>query len=68
MAADRDHGTLLQFFGGDEVPPAASEIDKRFCELARYLGADLPLNSQKHMAMELLLQSRDAAVRAKVFR
>lgn len=61
------HGTL-QFFAYDHLPDNLREVSKLFGDLAEKLEEMLPHNSQKWSCMERLLEAKDCAVRAKLFK
>jgi hypothetical protein len=54
---------VLQFFAFGHLPPALRDVSRPFGELAKSL-LDLPDNPQRELALTLLLQAKDAAVRA----
>ena len=56
----------LQFFQYAHLPPHLQDVSKPFGDLAAKLVADLPANDQLYLALTLLLQSKDAAVRARL--
>lgn len=58
--------TILQFFESDHLPPHLSVISKRFQDLADVLVASLPRNAERTVALRKLLESKDAAVRARI--
>jgi len=68
MLDPRDHGSTMQFFAYDHLPPEVAEISKPFSELARTIHDTLPHNWQTTMALQKLLEAKDCAVRAKLFR
>lgn len=71
---------ILQFFAYEHLPPHLQTISKPFCELAHALvegdnafnsgtltfGPPLPRNAERTVALRKLLESKDAAVRAKL--
>lgn len=59
---------LLQFFKYDHLPHHLQVASMPFCELARDLDNRLPDNQEKTMALRKLLESKDCAVRAEIFR
>jgi hypothetical protein len=63
----RSHGTL-QFFAYEHLPPDLREVSKPFGELAMFIDKNLPINSQKWAALQKLLEAKDCAVRAKLFK
>ena len=64
-AADApDH--IEQFFAYDHLPVTLQEISRPFCELAKLIVTTLPRNPERTVALRKLLESKDAAVRAKI--
>jgi len=61
------HG-ILQFFAYEHFPPETHEVGRMFGELAQWIEASIPSNMQKWSALEKLLESKDCAVRALLFR
>lgn len=60
--------TLLQFFSYAHLPVHLQEVSKQFCELALALDAQLPNNPEKTVAFRKLLEAKDCAVRAVLFK
>lgn len=60
--------SLLQFFGYSHLPDELQEISKPFCDLATQIDTILPNNAEKTTALRKLLESKDCAVRAHIFR
>lgn len=58
--------TILQFFEYGHLPPPLAAVSKPFCELAQQIVAMLPRNAERTVALRKLLESKDAAVRARV--
>jgi ATP-dependent Clp protease ATP-binding subunit ClpA len=59
---------LLQFFAYEDLPEHLQEHSKPFCDLARRLVDTLPRNPERTMALRKLLEAKDCAVRAKLFK
>lgn len=59
---------LLQFFAFDHLPPRLQEVSRPFGELARSLEATLPDNPEKTVAFRKLLEAKDCAVRAVLYK
>jgi ATP-dependent Clp protease ATP-binding subunit ClpA len=59
---------LLQFFVDEHLPEHLREHGKPFGDLARRLVETLPRNPQRTMALQKLLEAKDCAVRAKLFK
>lgn len=54
---------ILRFFSYAHLPPHLAEASKPFCDLAGRL-AELPPSEQRDLALQRLLEAKDAAVRA----
>lgn len=59
-----DH--IMQFFAYAHLPPHLAEVSKPFGDLADAIVATLPRNQERTVALRKLLESKDAAVRAKL--
>ncbi len=57
---------FLQHFEYDHLPPYLQEISKPFGDLARQICDTIPRNQERSVALRKLLESKDAAVRAKL--
>ncbi len=57
----------MQFFAWQHLPPHLQEISKPFGELAESVLL-LPDNSERTTALRKLLEAKDCAVRAKLFK
>ena len=78
MTKDR----MLQFFAYDHLPPELRRISKPFCELAHAIamgdeckesgavafGSELPSNPERIVALRKLLEAKDCAVRAFLYK
>ena len=56
---------IAQFFAYAHLPPHLQEVSKPFGELAELI-LTLPRNPERTVALRKLLESKDAAVRAKL--
>lgn len=56
---------VMQFFVYSHLPPHLQEVSKPFAEMAQVILA-LPKNEERSVALRKLLESKDAAVRAKL--
>ena len=56
----------LRHFAFEHLPPNLQEVSRPFGELAAALVARLPKGGQLDLALTLLLQAKDAAVRAYI--
>ncbi len=59
---------LLQFFEFAHLPPALAAVSGRFCDLAYSVVALLPRNPERTVALRKLLEAKDCAVRALLFK
>lgn len=58
---------LLQFFAYAHLPPHLQEVSKPFGELANHL-LTLPRNPERTVALRKLLEAKDCAVRAVLWK
>lgn len=61
---DREH--ILQFFAWQHLPAHLAEVSRPFGDLADKIVETLPRNPERTVALRKLLESKDAAVRARV--
>jgi len=59
---------LKQFFAYEHLPEHLQEHSKPFCDLADHLIETLPRNPERTTALRKLLEAKDCAVRAKIFK
>jgi hypothetical protein len=59
---------ILQFFAYEHLPAHLQEVSKPFGLLAQQIAETLPRNPERTVALRKLLESKDAAVRAKLFK
>lgn len=59
---------LLQFFKYEHLPAHLQVISKPFCDLANRIVEELPSNPERSTAIRRLLESKDCAVRAALFK
>lgn len=59
---------LLQFFAYEHLPPYLQQVSKPFGDLARELANTLPSNAESTTALRKLLEAKDCAVRAVLFK
>ena len=57
---------LIQFFAYDHLPPHLQAVSEPFAKLADVIVIALPRNPERTVALRKLLESKDAAVRAKL--
>lgn len=59
---------MLQFFVYDHLPDHLQSISAPFHGLAHRLAKELPANPERTMALRRLLEAKDCAVRARLYR
>lgn len=59
---------VLQFFNWTHLPPHLQLISARFEVLATYIVENLPRNPERTVALRKLLEAKDAAVRAAIYK
>lgn len=59
---------LLQFFAYDHLPPHLQAHSRPFHDLANELVNNLPENQERTAALRKLLEAKDCAVRARLFK
>ena len=63
-----NHDYLLQFFAYEHLPSHLQEASKPFGELAALIVKTLPSNPERTVAPRKLLEAKDCAVRALLFK
>lgn len=59
---------VLQFFAYDHLPDKLKEVSRPFGVLALQLADTLPQNAELTVALRKLLEAKDCAVRALLFK
>lgn len=59
---------MIQFFAYEHLPAHLQEHSKPFGDLAAHLVATLPRNPERTVALRKLLEAKDCAVRARLFK
>lgn len=59
---------ILQFFTYEHLPPQLAAVSRPFSDLANDVVQTLPRNPERTVALRKLLEAKDAAVRAQLFR
>lgn len=59
---------LMQFFAYAHLPPHLQEISRPFGEMAEWVMVTLPRNPERTTALRKLLEAKDCAVRARLFK
>lgn len=62
------HDYLLQFFTFEHLPEHLQAVSKPFCDLANQMVETLPSNPERTAALRKLLEAKDCAVRALLFK
>lgn len=59
---------MLQFFVYEHLPPHLQAVSQPFCELAMGLCVSLPSNPERTVMLRKLLEAKDCAVRALLYK
>jgi hypothetical protein len=59
---------ILQFFGYAHLPTPLQDVSKPFHDLAYRMARQLPDNPERAVALRKLLEAKDAAVRAFIYK
>lgn len=59
---------MLQFFAYDHLPMNLQEISKNFYFMAHQIVDTLPRNPERTVTLRKLLESKDCAVRAALYK
>lgn len=59
---------ILQFFRYDHLPLAMQAVSKPFGDLAHQVAETIPSNPERSVALRKLLEAKDAAVRATIYK
>ena len=59
---------MLQFFAYEHLPPTLQAVSKRFSELADVIVMLCPPNPERTVALRKLLEAKDCAVRAVLYK
>lgn len=57
---------ILRYFQYTHLQPHLAEISKPFCQLANTIDVNLPDDQQKEVALQKLLEAKDAAIRTVI--
>ncbi len=57
---------IIKYFRYEHLPPHLKKVSKPFSDLAEFMVETLPDNEEREVALRKLLESKDAAVRARV--
>lgn len=59
---------MLQFFAYAHLPPQLATVSAQFCTVAENIVAMLPRNPERTVALRKLLEAKDCAVRALLYK
>ena len=59
---------IMQFFSWSHLPPFLQEVSEPFAGMAEHIIETLPRNPERTVALRKLLEAKDAAVRALLFK
>lgn len=62
------HNYLLQFFRWEHLPKNLQDVSRPFAEQANHILMSLPDNPERTTALRKLLEAKDCAVRAMIFK
>ena len=66
--AETSYEPILQFFEYGHLPAMLQGVSKPFHDLAHDIAAHTARNPERTVALRKLLEAKDAAVRATIFR
>jgi ferritin-like protein len=59
---------MLQFFGFAHLREDLAKISKPFHDIAHGIANDLPRNPERSVALRKLLEAKDCAIRASLYK
>lgn len=59
---------MLQFFVTEHLPQHLRAISQPFADMAEWVVATLPSNAERTVALRKLLEAKDCAVRAQLYK
>lgn len=68
VGQDQPVEPILQFFMYSHLPTFLQEVSKPFGDMASWIVTNLPRNQERTVALRKLLEAKDAAVRARLFK
>lgn len=60
--------SIMQFFSFDHLPEPMKSVSKKFSDVATEMNEYLPENPEKTVMLRKLLEAKDCAVRAVLFK
>ena len=67
-AAAQPADRMMQFFAYTHLQPHLQAISKPFGDLAQHMVDTLPMNPERTAGLRKLLEAKDCAVRAQLFK
>jgi len=68
LAQSYTYEPLLQFFAFEHLPGMLQEVSRPFSELAQRMVRNLPANIERKEMLRKLLEAKDCAVRAFIYK
>lgn len=68
MTDEQAPDPMLQFFAYEHLKPELAAFSKPFCILAHQVVAILPRNPERTVCLRKLLEAKDCAVRAALYK
>lgn len=65
---DSNAEPMLQFFAYGHLPERLQDISKPFGDLAQHMVMTLPRNPERSAGLRKLLEAKDCAVRAQLYK
>lgn len=65
---DRPRHRIMQFFCYSHLKPELANVSKQFNDLATWIDEQLPDNPEKSVALRKLMEAKDCAVRAVIYK
>lgn len=59
---------MMQFFAYAHLPAHLQDVSRPFCELAQKMVDTLPMNPERTAGLRKLLEAKDRAVRALIYK
>lgn len=66
--ANEESEPIMQFFSYAHLPVNLADVSQPFCDLALEIVETLPRNPERTAALRKLLEAKDCAVRARLYR
>jgi len=65
---ERKVAPIMQFFAYKHLPPNLADISRPFCDIAAEMERVLPTNPETSTCLRRILEAKDCAVRAVLFK